>query len=216
MYYDPKSKLYCKDMRWHRHVPDQDPAFVPVEQEGTTSHQYPVEQNASVAGTSSAEAASTDAQAQAPATTNGSGVKAVAAVAAAAVTPATVKRSTSIGGKKQRIAFGFKGIKLVKPGVGSGAGGAVGSEEDGGGEPKGAEAMGGGVGMGGPGSLAKKRRLEDVSKWNARKLEVRWGMCLTGFGGSLIFSQGRNMENIFYRCFFILECIYIVHLMRAV
>ncbi len=32
VYYDPKTKLYCKGGKWYFHVPDEDPPYVPVEE----------------------------------------------------------------------------------------------------------------------------------------------------------------------------------------
>lgn len=195
VYYDPKSKLYCKDMLWHRHVPGQDPAYIPVAQQEGTASQNPPESNATGTG---AAAGGSDSQASAPSgggaptevtqatTSTGDGETAVAAAATAA--PATASagaaataRTAGGGkrvapGKKQRIAFGFKGIKLVKPGTGSGIGGIGGG---GGSSSSDEEGVAGGTragdavsAVGGAGGLAKKRRLEDMSKWNARKLEV--------------------------------------------
>lgn len=184
MYYDPKSKLYCKNMRWHRHVPGQDPAFVPVEQDGT-ANQENQNQNAAAGVTSSTSSAGGESvniqtQAQARETLNGPGAGGTGTATTARVSGASGvgKRSSGIGGKKQRIAFGFKGIKLAKSGAGSSSVGGVGagmggggSSDEGDGGTKGSEMSGGNLGSG-PGALAKKRRLEDLSKWNARKLEV--------------------------------------------
>ena len=78
-----------------------------------------MEQNASVSRIVFAGAASTYTQAEAPATANGSGVKAAASVAHAAVTPSMGKRSTGIiGGKKQRITFRIQGYQAFKGGGG--------------------------------------------------------------------------------------------------
>lgn len=78
-----------------------------------------------------------------------------------------LKRTGAVGGgsKKQKIAFGFKGMKLSKStaggagaGIGSGGGGSSGGSGDSG---------AGGLNLG-----KNKRLLQDVSKWNARKMEV--------------------------------------------
>lgn len=203
MYYDPKSKLYCKNMRWHRHVPGQDPPFVPVEQDGTANQQNKNQDAAAGAATSTSsaggEGVNIQTQAQAGATLNGPGAGSTGTATTARVSgPSGVaKRSSGIGGKKQRIAFGFKGIKLAKSGAGSssvggGAGmGGGGSSDEGEGGTKGSEMSAGNLGSG-PGALAKKRRLEDLSKWNARKLEV----CLPGEEGGRTFVARRSMGEL--------------------
>lgn len=184
VYYDPRSKLYCKDMTWHSHTPGQNPAFTPVtqpQQQQGTDQQYPLVSDAA-GGTAIGAAAGA-------ATSAAVGGETGATASAPAATASGLKRATVGGWKKSsRLAFGFKsGAKLAKAGIGGGGLGASGvlggadsesSEDENGGDGAGAAAAGtkgaagvGGVGVGG--SLAKKRQLQDVSKWNARKLEVR-------------------------------------------
>lgn len=227
MYYDPKSKLYCKERVWYRHAPGEDPCYVPaVPQEGTDG-QNALAQNAA-AGVSGAgvtvtagDVSATAGSGQDASTTAGSGQdtsatvvsgqdaavslgaagvgagEGGAGVADAGVAPSSVAapiralggggKRLGAGWKKPRIAFGFKGgVKVAKPAIGIGSavaagGGASASSEDdgdagalGGSDALAAGGGGGGGGGGGVGSFVKKRRLEDVSKWNARKLEVRW------------------------------------------
>lgn len=208
VYYDPRSKLYCKDMLWHRHTPGQDPPYVPVEQQqhqqqqqpqdgSTTTHQNPVANTVAggaetvAAGPQGAAAGASSIGVDGTGTSIASAVvaaggdAAAAAAAAAAGTPtptrATGGKRSAVGGKKARIAFGFKGVKLGKTGVGGGGGGGGSSEDDGGGETPAREAASGG----GAAALAKKRRLEDLSKWNARKLEVCWIEEYRATGGAL-------------------------------
>ena len=179
VYYDPRSKLYCKDMQWHSYTPGQDPAFTPVTQQqgggGAAHQQHPATNNASADRTAAAREAAATATA--------------AAAAAAAPTPASkAPGAKRIGGgwkKSSRLAFGFKGNKLGKAGAGGGGGvGASGvlggadsqssGDENGdAGDSNGGAAEPAAAAVGVGGALAKKRQLQDVSKWNARRREVR-------------------------------------------
>lgn len=178
VYYDPRSKLYCKGMVWYSHTPGQDPAFNPVsKQEGTDTR-------SSLAKGASEGVSVGDATAASAAAAGGG--EGGTATNAGAPTKATVGGKRGGGGWKKsssRLAFGFKGAKLAKAGAGGGGVGASGvlggADSDSSGDESGGEvaagtgrgAGGGGVGV--RGALAKKRQLEDVSKWNAKKLEVR-------------------------------------------
>lgn len=187
VYYDPKSKLYCKDSRWHRHVPGQDPPYLPVEQQ-SSQQQQSQDSKASTPGTvvlplpNAGDAlASTVSTPADNTTTTGSSTSSgpggdgtvTAATGSGGKGGAGIKRSASgtTGGKKQRIAFGFKGIKLSKSGSTGASDLGLGNEDNG--ETAGGDASGTAAGSIGVGSLAKKRLLHDVSKWNARKQEVR-------------------------------------------
>eukprot|EP00752_Nemacystus_decipiens_P004796 g4364.t1 len=196
VYYDPRSKLYCKDMQWHSYTPGQDPIFTPVTHQqqqqggsGAANQHHPATNTASTNNT--AEAGDTVV------------AKANSTAPAPAPKTAATKRTGSGWKKSSRLAFGFKGSKLGKTGGGGGGGGGVGASGvlggadsessgdengDAGGSNGGASepAVAGGVGVGS--ALAKKRQLQDVSKWNARRREARQGDAGntngTGAGGS--------------------------------